>query len=140
MAVTRALADEGARVVAGSRSTASLEGLQNVSAMALDLSSADAPARLVQRALDEHGRVDILVNNVGAVRLRLDGFLATTDDDFAWAMNMIFFTTLRACRAALAPMVEQGGGAIVNIASVNAFFEPDGGTIDYGAAKAAVLN
>ena len=140
MAVTRALADEGARVVAGSRSTASLEGLENVSAMALDLSSADAPARLVQRALDEHGRVDILVNNVGAVKLRLDGFLATTDDDFAWAMNMNFFTTLRACRAALAPMIEQGGGAIVNIASVNAFFEPDGGTIDYGAAKAAVLN
>jgi NAD(P)-dependent dehydrogenase (short-subunit alcohol dehydrogenase family) len=140
MAVTRALADEGARVVAGSRSTASLEGLQNVSAMALDLSAADAPARLVQRALDEHGRVDILVNNVGAVRLRLDGFLATTDDDFAWAMNMNFFTTLRACRAVLTPMIEQGGGAIVNIASVNAFFEPDGGTIDYGAAKAAVLN
>ena len=37
-------------------------------------------------------------------------------------------------------MVGQGGGTIVNIASVNAFFEPDGGTIDYGAAKAAALN
>ena len=37
-------------------------------------------------------------------------------------------------------MVEQGSGAIVNVASVNAFFQPDGGTIDYGAAKAAVLN
>jgi NAD(P)-dependent dehydrogenase (short-subunit alcohol dehydrogenase family) len=37
-------------------------------------------------------------------------------------------------------MLEQGGGAIVNIISVNAFFEPDGGTIDYGAAKAALLN
>ena len=61
-----------------------------------------APAELVQRALDEHGRVDVLVNNVGAVKLRLDGFLATTDDDFAWAMNMNFFTTLRATRAALA--------------------------------------
>ena len=35
-------------------------------------------------------------------------------------------------------MLEQGGGAIVNIASVNAFFQPDGGTIDYGAAKAAL--
>ncbi len=37
-------------------------------------------------------------------------------------------------------MVEQGSGAIVNVASVNSFFEPDGGTVDYGAAKAAVLN
>jgi len=37
-------------------------------------------------------------------------------------------------------MLEQDGGAIVNVASVNAFFEPDGGTVDYGAAKAAALN
>ena len=37
-------------------------------------------------------------------------------------------------------MLEQGGGAIVNVASVNAFFQPDGGTIDYGAAKAALVN
>jgi NAD(P)-dependent dehydrogenase (short-subunit alcohol dehydrogenase family) len=47
---------------------------------------------------------------------------------------------MRATRAVLAPMLRQGGGAIVNVASVNAFFEPDGGTIDYGAAKAALLN
>ncbi len=37
-------------------------------------------------------------------------------------------------------MLKQGGGAIVNVASVNAFFQPDGGTIDYGAAKAALVN
>jgi NAD(P)-dependent dehydrogenase (short-subunit alcohol dehydrogenase family) len=37
-------------------------------------------------------------------------------------------------------MVEQGSGAIVNVASVNAFFQPDAATIDYGAAKAALVN
>jgi NAD(P)-dependent dehydrogenase (short-subunit alcohol dehydrogenase family) len=37
-------------------------------------------------------------------------------------------------------MVEQGSGAIVNVASVNASFQPDAGTIDYGAAKAALVN
>ena len=37
-------------------------------------------------------------------------------------------------------MIEQRGGAIVNVASVNAFFHPDGLVIDYGAAKAALLN
>jgi NAD(P)-dependent dehydrogenase (short-subunit alcohol dehydrogenase family) len=37
-------------------------------------------------------------------------------------------------------MVAQGTGAIVNAASVNAFFQPDAGTIDYGASKAAVVN
>lgn len=43
-------------------------------------------------------------------------------------------------RAALVPMVALGRGAIINIASANAFFQPDGATIDYGAAKAAVVN
>ena len=32
-------------------------------------------------------------------------------------------------------MIEQGGGAIVNVASVNAFFQPDAGTVDYGAGE-----
>jgi NAD(P)-dependent dehydrogenase (short-subunit alcohol dehydrogenase family) len=140
MAVTKELAAEGALVVAGSLSAATMLGLEGVTAVAVDLAAPDGPGSLVQRALDVHGRVDILVNNVGGVRLRLDGFLATTDADFAWAMEMNFFTTLRASRAVLAPMVAQGSGAIVNICSVNATFQPDGGTIDYGAAKAAVLN
>jgi NAD(P)-dependent dehydrogenase (short-subunit alcohol dehydrogenase family) len=77
---------------------------------------------------------------MGAVRLRLDGFLALDDADFQWALDLNFFTTLRASRAALVPMVDQGHGAIVNIASVNAFFQPDGGTVDYGVAKAGVVN
>jgi NAD(P)-dependent dehydrogenase (short-subunit alcohol dehydrogenase family) len=37
-------------------------------------------------------------------------------------------------------MATRGGGTIINVTSVNAFFEPDGATIDYGAAKAALLN
>ena len=55
----------------------------------------------MERAIAEHGRVDVLVNNVGAVRLRLDGFLGTSDEEFAWAMEMNFFSALRATRAAL---------------------------------------
>jgi NAD(P)-dependent dehydrogenase (short-subunit alcohol dehydrogenase family) len=140
LAVTQALAGEGAHVLAGARTTNDLDGLDRVSAMALDLAVPDAPARLIARAVDEHGRVDVLVNNVGAVRLRLDGFLALGDEDFEWAMQMNFFIALRATRAALAPMVEQGGGSIVNVASVNGFYHPDGAVIDYGAAKAALLN
>ena len=74
------------------------------------------------------------------MRLRLEGFLGTSDDEFQWAMDMNFFAALRATRAAIVPMLEQGAGAIVNVASVNAFFQPDAGTIDYGAAKAALVN
>lgn len=65
------------------------------------------PGLLVRRAMDEHGGIDVLVNNVGAVRLRLEGFLGTSDDEFEWAMQMNFFTALRATRAAMVPMVER---------------------------------
>ena len=127
-------------MVAGARTTGSLNDIDRVTAIALDLASPDGPARLIEHTLEKHGRVDVLVNNVGAVRLRLNGFLGTSDEEFAWAMQMNFFSALRATRAALAPMLRQGKGAIVNVASVNAFFQPDAGTIDYGAAKAALVN
>jgi NAD(P)-dependent dehydrogenase (short-subunit alcohol dehydrogenase family) len=140
LAVTRALVAEGAYVVAGSLSTDNLDGVDRVTAVPVNLTAADGPALLVQRAIDEHGQLDVLVNNVGAVRIRTDGFLGTSDEEFEWAMQMDFFTGLRATRAALAPMLRQGSGSIVNVASVNAFFQPDAATIDYGVAKAAVVN
>jgi NAD(P)-dependent dehydrogenase (short-subunit alcohol dehydrogenase family) len=140
LAITRALLAEGASVVAGSLSTENLDGLDGVVAVPVDLMTPDGPARLVQRAVDEHGRLDVLVNNVGAVRIRVDGFLATSDEEFEWAMKINFFAGLRATRAALGLMLEHGGGSIVNVASVNSFFQPDAATIDYGAAKAAVVN
>jgi NAD(P)-dependent dehydrogenase (short-subunit alcohol dehydrogenase family) len=140
LAITEALAHEGAQVVAASRNTETLDGLDRVTGVAGDLADPEAPARLVEKAVDGHGRIDVLVNNVGALRLRLDGFLAVTDEDFQWAMDLNFFIALRATRAALARMVESGGGAIVNVASVNAFFHPDTAVVDYGAAKAAQIN
>jgi NAD(P)-dependent dehydrogenase (short-subunit alcohol dehydrogenase family) len=140
LAITKALAREGARVVAGARTIDALAGLDRVTGVALDLVAPDGAPALIRRVLDDHGRLDVLVNNVGAVKMRLQGFLGTTDDDFAWAMQTNFFSALRATRAALPAMLKQAAGAIVNIASVNAFFEPDAGVLDYGAAKAALLN
>jgi NAD(P)-dependent dehydrogenase (short-subunit alcohol dehydrogenase family) len=140
LAVTRAFVAEGAHVVAGARTVESLSGLERVTAVPVDLLAREGPGRLVQRAIDEHGRVDVLANNVGGVRLRLEGFLGTSDEEFEWAMQINFFAALRATRAAITAMLKQGGGAIVNVASVNAFFQPDGGTVDYGAAKAALVN
>jgi NAD(P)-dependent dehydrogenase (short-subunit alcohol dehydrogenase family) len=140
LAITRALMAEGAHVVAGSLSTENLDGLERVNPVAVNLMAPDGPGRLVRKALDAHGRLDVLVNNVGAVRIRVDGFLGTSDEEFEWALQMNFFTGLRATRAALGPMLGQGSGSIVNIASVNSFFQPDAATIDYGAAKAAVVN
>ncbi|MEY4510321.1 MAG: hypothetical protein RLZZ450_2443, partial [Pseudomonadota bacterium] len=140
LATVKALANEGALVVAGARTLDSLATVPGVTAVAVDLATPQGPLQLVQRAVDVHGRLDVLVNNMGAVRLRTEGFLGTSDEEFAWAMNVNFYSAVRACRAAIAQMLTQGGGNIVSTASVNAFFQPDGGTVDYGAAKAALVN
>ena len=140
LAVTLALVNEGAIVVAGARTIDSLQGIERVTPLAVDLGSSEGPGQLVKHAIDNHGRIDVLVNNVGGVRLRMKGFLGTSDEEFEWAMRINFFSALRATRAAVTFMIEHGGGTIVNVASVNAFFQPDTGTVDYGAAKAALVN
>jgi NAD(P)-dependent dehydrogenase (short-subunit alcohol dehydrogenase family) len=140
LATTKVLREEGALVVAGARDVSSLAGMAGVTAVTVDLAEPDGPARLVQRAIDEHGRVDVLVNNVGWGKVRLDGFLALTDEDFQRSLDINFFSALRASRTALPAMIEAGGGAIVNVASIASISQPDGATIDYGASKAALVN
>ena len=140
LAVTRMLADEGALVVAGARTIDALSGIEGVICGSRRPGAGRWAERLVARAIEQHGRVDVLVNNVGGVTLRLDGFLTTSDADFEASMQLNFFAALRATRAAVAAMLERREGTIVNVVSVNAFFQPDGLVIDYGAAKAALLN
>jgi NAD(P)-dependent dehydrogenase (short-subunit alcohol dehydrogenase family) len=141
LAVVEELAAEGAVVVAGARHVDALDGRDGVTALAVDLAEPDGPGQLVEHAIALHGRVDVLVNNVGAAHVRLDGFLAISDADFEASMQLNFYAALRATRAAIADMLRrEAPGAIVNVASVNAFFEPDSGVVDYGAAKAALVN
>src|SRR3954465_15827182 len=118
LAVCRELAAEGALGVAGARTAGALDGIDGVTAVAVDLAQPDGPGRLVAEAVERHGRVDVLVNNVGAVRIRVDGFPGTSEDEFEWPLQLNFFPALRATRAVIPPMLEQGGGAIVNVASV----------------------
>lgn len=140
LAVVRMLAAEGTHVIAGGRRVDSLAGIDRVAAIEVDLVEPGGSERLVREAVDRHGRVDILVNNVGGVQLRLDGFLHVSDADFERSLQLNFFAAIRATRAAVAQMIEREQGAIVYVASVNAFFHPDGLVIDYGVAKAALLN
>lgn len=138
--VLRTLAAEGAQVVAGALTVDGLQRIEGITAIAVDLVEPGGSERLVGEALNRYGRVDVLVNNVGGVRLRLDGFLQVSDDDSERSLQVNFFAALRATRAAVAAMIEQGEVAIVNVASVNSFFHPNGLVVDYGAAKAALLN
>jgi NAD(P)-dependent dehydrogenase (short-subunit alcohol dehydrogenase family) len=85
------------------------------------------------------GRVDLLVNNVGAVRPRPGGFLTVSDEEWIATMNINFLAHVRTVRAALPHLYAAGTASIVTIASVNAAL-PDPLVIDYGAAKAALVN
>lgn len=142
LAITRALLAEGARVVAGARHTgdevAELVEDGQVQAINVDLSTPGGPGELVSAAL-EGGPLDVLVNNVGAVTPRLDGFLSVSDDEWSKSLNLTFMAAVRTTRAVLPGMLDAGRGAIVNVVSVNAFL-PDPGVIDYSAAKAALGN
>jgi NAD(P)-dependent dehydrogenase (short-subunit alcohol dehydrogenase family) len=68
-------------VVGGALTIDSLETIDGVTAVSLDLVDPSGSARLVHEAVDRHGRIDVLVNNVGGVKLRLNGFLEISDDD-----------------------------------------------------------
>jgi NAD(P)-dependent dehydrogenase (short-subunit alcohol dehydrogenase family) len=139
LAITQALMKEGVHVVAGSRrSTPELTQLGSVQAIEVDLATAAGPGRLVAAAL-EHGRLDILVNNVGAVAPRLTGFLNVTDEQWLRSLTLNLMAAIRTTRAALPAMLAAGHGNIVTISSVNAFL-PDPAVIDYSAAKAALTN
>jgi NAD(P)-dependent dehydrogenase (short-subunit alcohol dehydrogenase family) len=139
-AVVDTLVAEGAVVVAAARNVDSLEGLADVTPVAADLLEPGAIEELVARAFEQHGSIDILVNNVGGAPLHVDGFLGVSDHDFEAAFALNFYVALRATRAVLKHMIPRGTGSIVNVASVNAFYEPDTKVIDYGAAKAALVN
>jgi NAD(P)-dependent dehydrogenase (short-subunit alcohol dehydrogenase family) len=140
LAVTRALLDEGAQVVAAARaSSAELDELAKVGAVKIvevDLTEPLGPARLVGAAGD---RIDILVNNVGRADVRTGGFLSVSDEQWQASIDLNLLPAVRATRSALPVMLAAGRGAIVNIASVNTTLS-DPAVVDYSAAKAALAS
>lgn len=141
LAVVKALGREGARVVAGSRTTTpELTGLcsiYDVTVVTVDLATANGPSALIEAAAGRHGKIDVLVNNVGIASPR-SGFLNISDDEWQRVFNLTFFSAVRASRAAL-PHLLVSHGAIVNISSINARL-PFPMVVDYSAAKAALAN
>jgi NAD(P)-dependent dehydrogenase (short-subunit alcohol dehydrogenase family) len=143
LAITRSLAAEGVHVVAGAmHGSPELDVLadqKDVHPVLVDLTTPEGPALLITEAVSRFDTIDILVNNVGAVRPRLDGFLAVTDQDWDSAMTINFFAAVRTMRAALPHLATRAGASIVTVSSVNAYL-PDPPVIDYSAAKAALTN
>jgi len=95
---------------------------------------------LIDFALTEYGRVDVLVNNVGGTDLKRDTHIETLDISyFEEAFRLNLSCTVYLSQLVLPIMIAQGEGNIVNVASISGITADANGTL-YGASKAGVIN
>jgi NAD(P)-dependent dehydrogenase (short-subunit alcohol dehydrogenase family) len=105
-------------------------------AAAGDVSSFDAAGRIVHKALEGFGSLDILVNVAGNVR---DGSISSiTPDDFWGLVNVHLGGTFNTCRHAFPIMRDAGGGRIVN--TISSTFVGDIPAVAYLAAKGGIYS
>jgi NAD(P)-dependent dehydrogenase (short-subunit alcohol dehydrogenase family) len=99
-----------------------------------DVASIDA---MVARTVAELGRLDVVVNNAGVTRYAEIMDLTEADWDHIHRVNAkgVFFCLQRAARE----MIRQGGGQIVNIASISGRGYPGASNAAYAASKGAVI-
>ena len=147
LASARALVAEGCRVCLCARGEERLaEAALEVEAVAkrpnlvatvqADVSTQAGVERVIERAVEAFGGLDILVNNVG--RAGGSDILDTTDAEWQAAFDETLFPAIRASRLAVPHMRQRGGGAIVMIASI--YGREAGGRMTYNAVKAAEIS
>jgi 2-deoxy-D-gluconate 3-dehydrogenase len=139
-AIATAMADAGADVVlhASREQAAQTERVirektgRRTKTVVADLSDRAASDRIVDEAISSMGRLDILVNNAGTIRRTPAADFSDADWDTVIEVNLT--SAFRLSRAAGTHMLANGGGKIVNIASLLAF--QGGITVPaYAAAK-----
>ncbi|MFI5612639.1 SDR family oxidoreductase [Amycolatopsis sp. NPDC051903] len=118
-----ALAAEGVRLVVNARSVDQLESLRDEVDVAVEVVPGDVtdealPQRLVDRALERFGRLDIVVaNNAGP---QPGGAFEVTDEQLTGALTANALSVIRLVRAARPALVERGWGRVALIASGSA--------------------
>jgi len=144
-AAAKRCVEEGARVMISdiherrlAEAVAELEKLasENVPSRICNVTEEADVQSLIQGAISELGRIDVLINNAG-----LGGtanVVDMTDDQWNAVMNITLTGTFRMTRAALPHMMERGAGVIVNNASVLGWRAQEG-QAHYAAAKAGVM-
>jgi NAD(P)-dependent dehydrogenase (short-subunit alcohol dehydrogenase family) len=131
---------EGANVAGVSRQPSELTRANSADRylhITADLSLAESPKIVVERAMQHFRRIDVLVNNAGAVSVR-DGFLDVTDEMWQSTMELNFMGYVRMCREVLPHMLEAGSGSIVHLGS-EAGRTPLVEAPDYSVSKSAIL-
>ncbi|MEP9374235.1 SDR family NAD(P)-dependent oxidoreductase [Mesorhizobium sp. KR1-2] len=146
MAIARALAGAGLSVAITSSSERIFERAAELRAEGIVVKAALADltdAAQVERLHAEIGDVDVLVNNAGmgtaaqpALQKR---FTELTESDWNRGIEVSLKTAFLVTRAFLPPMVENGHGRVVNIASVTGPYVSNEGESAYSAAKAGMV-
>lgn len=105
-------------------------------AVTADISKPSDVERIASDAVERFGRIDVLINN--AAIADGDDVLLTAPETWERDVSVVLTGTYLCTRSVLPTMIEQGGGVIVNIASVNGVSAL--GNEAYSAAKAGVIN
>lgn len=130
-----AMAREGARVLATDINASALESLrpEGIETRLLNVRDPAEIAETVQAA----GPVDVLFNCAGFVA---NGTILDCDEaQWAFSLDLNLTAMYRMCRAFLPGMLEQGGGSIINMASVASSVIAAPNRFVYGATKAGVI-
>lgn len=131
-AISRLFAEHGALVEVADISP------QDAAHIRADVTVDDDVARLADTVLDRHGRVDVLVNNVGDYR-PLVRFERSTPESWQQMYDVNLRHVFAVTRAFLPSMIEQHRGSIVNVHSVEGMRGYPGDPV-YAAMKAAVAH
>lgn len=146
-AIATKLAVEGAQVVVTDLDDANgLEAVEgefsqsglSALAIACDVTKPGDVSRCVSQVLERFGRIDILVNNAG-VGIGSADFLALSERDWDIALAVNVKGVAHFCQSAIPGMVQQGEGAIINIASLAGLGAIDNIPANYTASKWAVV-
>lgn len=116
LAVADVFVTEGVRVAGTSRTAP--PGRDQIAHLPVDMRKADAGDRAVAGCLDRYGRLDVLVNNVGSLRLAT-GFAAETDERWQETWELNFMSAVRTIRSAL-PHLTQVEGVVINVSCSHA--------------------
>jgi 2-deoxy-D-gluconate 3-dehydrogenase len=138
-----ALAEAGADVACHSREyggaaesieTVTKLGRRGVSVVG-DMADPDAPKRVAEAALEELGKIDILINNAGMIRR--SPAVDYSEEDWSTVIQVNLSSVFRLSQEIGQHMIERGSGKIINIASLLSF--QGGITVPaYTASKSAV--
>jgi len=142
--IAEALASRGAHVVLGERDKETgaraaerlNAGPGSARAVECDVAQSASVDALVASAMDERGKIDVLVNNAGIVRAAMLWNL--TDEDWANVVSVHLSGMFFSIRAVARAWMREHGGAIVNITSIGGL-RGSIGQVNYAAAKAGVV-